>query len=150
MPECPVSCRDLPKWVFVGDIGYFFSIAVSATGTENDFARAAEVSKSGNGSGFALQVWPEGAFDLNSLTYSTTNPIFSRSTPNFTAPRELPFTKDKFDIDFKTDHEVDIKKFMPIDTQQRMLLETTTPLNGTTPAKKSIPFLGLSVTKSLN
>ena len=132
------------SWVFL------VPIAVSAASIEIDSAWAGEVSKSGSGSSFTQQIWPEGSLDQNSLTYSTTNPIFSRSSPNFTAPREMPFTKDKFDLDFKTNQEVDIKKFLPLDTQQRRLFDNSTPLNGTPPAKKSIPFLGLSVTKSLN
>ena len=58
--------------------------------------------------------------------------------------------KDNFKFDFKTDREVDIKKFMPTDTQQQRFLDNTAPLYNTHPAKKSIPLLGLSVTKPLN
>jgi len=129
------------RWVF------FVPIAVSAAGIQNDSAWGAEVSKSGSGSGIMQQIWPEGSFDQNSLTYSTTNPI----RPSFASPREMPLTKDSFNLDFKTDREVDIKKFMPTDTQQqRFLYDNATPLYRTLPTKKSIPLLGLSVIRPLD
>lgn len=86
------------RWVF------FVPIAVSAASIQMILHGRAEVSKSGSGSGITQQICPEGSFDQNSLTYSTTNPI----SPSFASPREMPLAKDGFSLDFKTDREVDM------------------------------------------
>jgi hypothetical protein len=84
------------------------------------------------------------------LPDDTVKPISPPASPNASAPKERRLSKDKFNLDFKTDHDVDLRKFMPADTQQQRLFDTTTPLNHTLPAKRMIPLLGLSVTRPLN
>jgi hypothetical protein len=125
----------------------FVLIAVSVGCTLNGSGRGAEVSKSAS-SGLTPQVSTEDSLDESFLHLKHDKPNFYHFDPDFAFSKGA--RKDNFNFDFKTDHEVNIKKYMPTDTVQERLLDRADHLYGTLSARRSIPFLGLSVTKSLN
>lgn len=99
---------------------------------------------------FPEDVFPEGAFDSNLVPNDAAEMAFSKSKPNLTSRKETRPAKGGFSFDVKTDHDVDIKKFMATDTLEQKFLDDTTSLQPPHAVKKSIPLLGLSLTRPLN
>jgi len=96
--------------------------------------------------GFAQPAVPPTLFDPNLLDYS--RPDFSR-IPRKSSPAAPESGSVSFD--FKTDYDVDLEKFLPTDQfPQRSLVPVGKLQNSSSQQKRTVPFLGLSISKPLN
>lgn len=139
--------RGFTRWALL------LPLSVSLVGLPNDRGWTAEAAKSESRlerQVFPEDVFPEGAFDSNLAPNDAAETTFSTSKQNLTSRTETRPAKSGFSFDVKTDHDVDIKKFMATDTLEQKFLDDTTSLQPPHAAKQSIPLLGLSLTRPLN
>lgn len=140
-------CRGFARWALL------LPLSVSLVGIPTDRGQADEAAKSESRlerQVFPEDVFPEGAFDSNLVPKDAAETAFSKSKQNLTSRKETRSAKGGFSFDVKTDHDVDIKKFMATDTLEQKFLDDTTSLQPPHAVKKSIPLLGLSLTRPLN
>jgi hypothetical protein len=138
--------RGFARWALL------MPVSISLAAIPNECGWTAEAAKSDSRlerQVFPEDVFPEGAFDSN-LPTDAAETTFSKSKQNLTSRKETRPAKGGFNFDVKTDHDVDIKKFMATDTLEQKFLDDTTSLQPPHAARKSIPLLGLSLTRPLN
>lgn len=139
--------RRFARWALLLPV----SMALAAIPNERGWA--AEASKSDSRlerQVFPEEVFPDGVFDSSLAPNDAAETTFSKSKPNLASRKETRPAKGSFNFDVKTDHDVDIKKFLATDTLEQKFLDDTTSLQPPHAIKKSIPLLGLSLTKPLN
>ena len=139
--------RGFARWALL------LPLSVSLVGIPTDRGQADEASRPESRlerQVFPEDVFPEGAFDSNRVLNDAAEATFSKSKQNLTSRKETRPAKGGFSFDVKTDHDVDIKKFMATDTLEQKFLDDTTSLQPPHAVKKSIPLLGLSLTRPLN
>jgi len=93
---------------------------------------------------FAQPVVPRTLLDPHLLDYSRLD--FSR-TPRKSSPAT---ESSGVNFDFKTDYEVDIEKFLPTDQFPQRSLVPVGRLQNNNLQKRTVPYLGLSISKPLN
>ena len=112
------------------------TLTVSGWGADNSSPAA--------DSGLAQPVVPPALLDPHLLDYNRLD--FSRTPRKFAPATE----SSGINFDFKTDYEVDIEKFLPTDQFPQRSLMPVGKLQNNNLQKRTVPYLGLSISKPLN
>jgi hypothetical protein len=131
------------------NVGRWLAIAALIASSIGSAAWGAERSPAAGANDWTPLVLPPNSFDINAFGYDKLPAGVPQTDNHFApAPKTPSDKKAGIGLDVKTDYEVDLEKLLPEDkslqTLQRGLLA-----RGNT-QRKTVPFMGLSVSKPLN